>query len=201
MEYTRALDQISEIHGHLAKGEIYRGYQPAPVAVTGLCGLAGILLQPRLVAPGDGPGYVIFWVSLAVISGVICGSAITWNFLLRDDAFGRRKTLKVVGQLLPCLAAGCAVTGILALALPEQIALLPGLWAVLFSLGIFASRPYLPRAIGWVALFYLAAGAAMLLLARGEVSLHSWGTGLTFGTGQLAAATVLWTNKERKDNG
>jgi hypothetical protein len=200
MEYTRALDQISEIHEHLAKGEIYRGYQPVPVALTGLCGFVGILVQPKLVSPGDVWGFVLFWVGLAVVSSVICGSAIVWNYLLRDDSFGRRKTLKVVGQLLPCLVAGGAVTGGLLWVDPAQTPLLPGLWTVLFSLGIFASRPYLPRSIGWVGLFYLGAGISLLALARGGWSLEPWGIGLTFGLGQLAAALVLWTNKERKEH-
>ena len=37
-------------------------------------------------------------------------------------------------------------------------------WALLFSLGLFSCRPYLPRGIGWVALFYLLAGGGLLLL-------------------------------------
>jgi hypothetical protein len=200
MEYSRALDQISEIHQHLAKGEIYRGYHPLPVALTGLCGLAGILLQPHVLSADDALGFVAFWITLAVVSCVLCGGAIVRNYVVRDDAFARRKTRQVVGQLLPCLVAGAAVTAGLVWVDPKQIAFLPGLWAVVFSLGIFASRPYLPRSIGWVGLFYLGAGAALLLLARDNWSLEPWGVGLTFGLGQLAAALVLYTNKERKEH-
>jgi hypothetical protein len=119
--------------------------------------------------------------------------------VLRDDAFGRRKTLKVVGQLLPCFAAGLIVTGGLLYLANDYIPLLPGLWAILYSLGIFASRPYLPRAIGWVGLFYLLCGSGLLVLAKGGLSLQPWGLGLTFGIGQLGAALVLYGNKERKD--
>jgi hypothetical protein len=68
-------------------------------------------------------------------------------------------------------------------------------------MGIFASRPYLPRAIGWVALFYFLAGCGLLLLARDGYSLSPWGIGGVFGIGQLAAALVLYQNKERLEHG
>ena len=75
---------------------------------------------------------------------------------------------------------------------------LPGLWAVLFSLGVFASRPYLPRIIGWVALYYLVAGTVLLAMAADSTSLSPWGMGLTFGLGQIASGIVLYWNLERK---
>jgi hypothetical protein len=199
MEYTRALSQISEIHEHLAKGEIYRGYHPIPVAVTGLCGLAAALVQDWVVDPSQPLGFVYFWIGVAVVSACVGGAAIVFNYVLRDDPFRRRKTRKVVGQLLPCLVAGLAVTAGVVYVDESAIPILPGVWTVIYSLGIFASRPYLPRSIGWVALFYLLAGAGLLVLARAGLSLAPWGLGVAFGVGQLAAAIVLYSNKERKD--
>ena len=76
--------------------------------------------------------------------------------------------------------------------------LLPGLWAICFGIGIFACRPYLPRASGWVALFYYAAGFGLLWIASGVEPLSGWWVGGTFGIGQLLAAAVLWWNLERR---
>ena len=81
-----------------------------------------------------------------------------------------------------------------------MVAYLPGLWAILFSLGLFSSRAYLPRATGWVALFYLAAGCGLLTLAPGGGSMVGWGTGATFCVGQLAIALVLHANLQRDDD-
>jgi hypothetical protein len=81
------------------------------------------------------------------------------------------------------------------------VPLLPGLWAICFGIGTFASRPYLPRASGWVALFYYAAGMALLWIARGPEPLRAWWVGATFGTGQLLAAIVLYWNLERREAG
>jgi hypothetical protein len=75
--------------------------------------------------------------------------------------------------------------------------MLPGLWQVLFSLGVFASCRLLPRATFGVGVFYLAAGLACLALARDDLALSPWAMGLPFGVGQLLAATVLYRTLER----
>ena len=93
--------------------------------------------------------------------------------------------------------SGGAATGRAGAGAAAAPALLPGLWAICFGIGIFASRPYLPRASGWVALLYYAAGVALLWIARGPEPLRGWWVGGTFGAGQLMAALVLYWNLER----
>ena len=67
---------------------------------------------------------------------------------------------------------------------------LPGIWAIVFALGVFSSRPYLPRYIGWVGLWYLAGGGFLLSqTSTGFASLGAW-LGAVFGIGQLGAALV-----------
>jgi hypothetical protein len=98
---------------------------------------------------------------------------------------------------LPCVVAGGLATLVIARS-PEPVAwMLPGLWAIFFSLGVFASRRLLPRATIWVAFYYLIAGLAGLALARGEHALSPWAMGLSFGGGQLLAALVLYRTLER----
>ena len=74
----------------------------------------------------------------------------------------RRRTRQVVGQFLPSVLAGAIITASFVHLSAALVPLLPGLWAICFGIGTFASRPYLPRASGWVALFYYAAGIALL---------------------------------------
>ena len=73
----------------------------------------------------------------------------------------------MVGQFLPALVAGAMVTGALVRLSPALAALLPGLWALFFGVGIFAARPYVPRASGWVALYYWTAGLLLLWVSHG----------------------------------
>jgi hypothetical protein len=200
MRFTDALSQISEIHEHLAKSEVYRGFRSLPVALSGVCGLAAASVQTRLVPPDDAPRALTYWLVVAAVGGILGGSEIVYNYLFRDDPFARRRTRKVVGQFVPCLAAGAAITWGVVRWSEALIPVLPGLWAIVFSLGIFAARPYLPRAIGWVALYYLAAGLRLLWLAPAAGSLWGWHLGGTFGVGQFAAALVLYWNLERTDH-
>ena len=193
-----ALERISEIHGHLAKGEIYRGYRPLPAALTGVVGIVGAALQNRIVAPGDFIEFVIFWAGLAALGLAIHGVSALRR-LAREGSPGRRRTLRVEGQFVPAIAAGAMLTGGVLAAGASSLGFLPGAWALLFSLGLFSCRPYLPRRIGWVALFYLLAGGGLLLLSVTGTNRLGWALGATFGVGQLAAAVVLHRDEARSD--
>jgi hypothetical protein len=197
MRVATALTQIAEIHGHLARTEIYRGFRSLPVAFSGVCGLAAAVAQARGWAPAGGQALVGFWVVVAVFSGLVGGFEIGVNYWRHDDVFARRRTRRVLGQFAPCLVAGFGgILGILRFD-DRAIALLPGLWAVLFGLGVFAARPYLPRSVGWVGLYYLLAGIVLMGQAEPGPTFDGWSVGLTFAIGQFAAALVLYWNLER----
>jgi hypothetical protein len=196
VDASRALDQIAEIHRQMAKGEVYRGYRSVPVALSGVIGLAAAWLQPPALGAADPIGFLFYWSTIALAAAFVGSGEILYNYVVNEDATGRRQTRKVIGQFLPSLVGGAAMTLCLARLGAELVALLPGLWAFCFGIGIFASRPYLPRASGWIALLYYGAGFALLWIARTE-PLTGWSVGGTFGVGQLLAAAVLWWNLER----
>jgi hypothetical protein len=93
--------------------------------------------------------------------------------------------------------AGALVTVVLVRAAPESLWMLPGLWQIMYALGIFASCRLLPRQTFWVAVFYLGTGLAALALAHGDRALSPWSMGLPFGAGQFLAALVLYRTLER----
>jgi hypothetical protein len=199
MELREALSQISEIRTRLAESEVFRGYRSLPVAGSGMLAVIAAYLQPSWVADPsrDILAYCALWIGVAAVS--VAGAGLT--MLLRDRFGGYSQTHEVtllaLSQLLPSFAAGVLVTAVIVRKLPEEIGLLPGLWQVLLSLGLFASCRLLPRAVFWVALFYLLSGVATLALARDEWLLHPWAMGLPFGVGQLSGAAVLYWNLER----
>lgn len=190
-----ALEQINEIHGHMARGQVYRGYRPLPVVVSGAVGLLAAWLQPAFVPTGDPRQFVYYWLGVAGLSALIAASAVAVHFL-RQGSYERRQTLFVWGQFVPCVAAGGMIGAGVATALPAAVGLLPGLWAIIFSLGIFSSRPFLPRATGWVALYYLA-GGAWLLLHPLNTAEPAWPLALLFFIGQCAGALILYLKLER----
>ena len=168
------------------------------MGLSGLVALAAPALQLRLFADPVAT-FIGFWTGVAVLGGTIAGAGIVYSFFYRYSARERRVTLRVVGQLVPALAAG-ALTMAAFQARQWPVELLPGLLAILFGLGIFAARPYLPHRIGWVGLYFVIAGA-WLLSAPTTPAGVAWGMGAVFGVGQLAGALVLYWNLERKNHG
>jgi hypothetical protein len=195
MELPQALAQIAEIRAQAARTDVYRGYRSVPVAASGLMGLAAAWLQPAEFAR-DPLSFVIYWTAVAACSGFVGVSEIVYNYIVHDEALARSRTRRVVGQLLPGIAGAAIVTGCLVHLSPAFVSLLPGLWALSFGLGIFASLPYLVRASGWVALYFYVAGALLLWTAGGSDVLSAWAVGGTFGVGQLLTAAVLYWNLE-----
>jgi hypothetical protein len=196
MDLSRALADIAEIHEQIAKGEVYRGYRPVPIAASGLIGLAAAWLERPGLGPGDPVGFVAYWIAAATVAVLVGSSEIIYNYAVHDDAAARRQTRRVVGQFLPGVLAAIIITAGFVRLSAALVPLLPGLWAICFGVGTFASRPYLPRASTIVAAFYYLAGVALLWNARAD-ALDGWWVGGTFGAGQLLAAAVLYLDDRR----
>lgn len=187
-EVQRALDQLTDIHAQVTRASIYRGYRAAPVAGMGFVAWT-VAACEALWAGNIGPrAHAMVWLGVALLCATI-GAADLWR---RRDAVSGRDTWTAVGQLLPALVVGVAMTWLLS----DQPELLPGVWTSLFGLGVLASRPYLPAPILGVAVFYVTAGLAMAAAARAGVSPSPWAMGLTFLVGQLSAAAVLRRSSE-----
>jgi hypothetical protein len=199
MELREALSHIAEIRARAAVAERFRGYRAVPIATTGVLAVAAAVVQPVLVPDpaADLPGYLTLWLTTAVIAASAAGSGLVMRLHYATDPVGRELTRLAVGQFAPCLAAGALVTVALARHAPEMGRLLPGLWQVLFSLGVFASCQLLPRPIAAVGVFYLVAGAYNLSLTAGPGAFSPWAMGLPFAVGQLATAGVLYWHLER----
>jgi len=199
VELRDALSQIAEIRSRVAAAERFRGYRAGPVAVTGLLAVVAAAAQPLLVPnPTDEVShYLWLWLSTAVLAAAVAGSGIWLRHSRTTDRLTKELTWLAVGQFAPCLVAGAVVTVVLLRYAPQHAALLPGLWQVFFSLGVFASFRLLPRAIAAVGVVYLLSGAVNLSLAAGPYAFAPLVMGLPFGLGQLLTAAVLYWNLER----
>jgi hypothetical protein len=195
MELDRALAQVAAIQDSIARSDVYRGYRSVPVAASGVIGLTAAWVQPHGLT-SDPLSFVAYWIVIAMCAGFVGASEIVYNYIVHDSALARRRTRRVVGRLLPSLLAGAVVTGCFAHLSAALVPLLPGLWAICFGIGIFASQPYVVRASGWVAFYFYVMGVGLLWLAGGPETLSAWSVGGTFGVGQLLTAAVLYWNLE-----
>jgi len=197
-DVSRALAQIAAIHDQLAKGEIYRGWRSIPVACSGLIGLAAAGWQSAWGRPVEPWSFATYWMTTGLIAMVIGCAEIVWHYVRHASETERRQSRRVIAQFLPALVAGAIVSGALVRLSPALVVLLPGLWALFFGVGIFATRPYILAASFWVALYYWAAGLMLLWTAGGVDTLSPWSVGGTFGAGQLLTAAMLYWNLERR---
>jgi hypothetical protein len=199
MELRDALSQIAEIRQQMARGQIFRGYRSATTAFSGsLALLAGILQAAFISDPQNHPQpFILLWVSAAMISLIVVGAEMIVRTRRSNSQVQRQLSLLAVEQFMPSVAAGALVTWVFCDFLREQVSMLPGLWMVLFSLGIFASARLLPRAVFAVGGFYLVCGILTLVAAGKGLAFSPWLMAGTFGVGQFSTAMILYTRLER----
>jgi hypothetical protein len=200
MDLRDALTQIAEIRQTVARAETFRGYRAAPVAFSGVLALAAAVLQALwLPDPASNlTSYLMLWSGAALVSVLVTGLFMVLHCWHSTSSMTRTLALLAISQFAPCLVAGGLLTYVLYQQAPQALWMLPGLWAMLFSLGVFASYRLLPKATFWVAVYYLAAGACCLAWAQGDGAFSPWAMGLTFGIGQLLAAAILYWTLERE---
>lgn len=199
MRLDDAMSQISEIRNQVAKTETFRGYRALTVAGSGVIGVAFACIQANQVpVPRNHPlDFVAVWVAAAVLSVVLVGVELVYDCTVAASPRRRRQTLVAVQQFVPCLVAGALLTGLLARHSLENVWMLPGLWAMLFSLGVFASCRLLPPLMAIAGVYYLLAGCLCLAWASQEKTTPPWMMGGTFGGGQLLTAALLYWSLER----
>jgi hypothetical protein len=198
VQLDEALAQISEIRQQMAQAQVFRGYRSATTGCTVLVAAAAALAQARWVPDPlrQLDAYLAVWCSAALASVVVVGIEMVVRSRRSGSSLQRQITLVVVDQFAPCLVAGALLTYVVAQFARDLAWAMPGLWAVLFSQGLFASRRFLPRGVFLLAGYYLLAGLVCLTLEPAR-ALAPWTMGLTFGIGQALTAVFLYWTLER----
>jgi len=189
----KALAEIRSIRYQLARDTKFRGYGPATLAATGILALLAAVAQGHwLKSPSrEISRYLAIWIATAAVSLIII-SIETFTRARRVHSGLAMEMIHSAGeQFLPAIVAGLLLTEVLVRFAPQSVWMLPGLWQVIFSLGVFSSCRLLPRPMFVVGMWYLVAGLTCLALGSAERSLSPWAMGVPFGIGQLLVAAVL----------
>jgi hypothetical protein len=198
----KALGDISSIRRQMASTTEFRGYGPATLATTGLFAILAAVAQ-ALWLPDPAhhiSAYPGVWVSTAVLSAALTGVQM-YNRARRIHSGLSNEMLRMaVEQFLPSAAAGLLVTIVLLRYAPFTTWMLPGVWQVIFSLGIFSSCRFLPRPMIAPGAWYLLTGLSCLAMG-GNRALSPWTMGIAYGAGQLLVAAILLfsTSPENED--
>jgi hypothetical protein len=197
----RALAQIDSIRGQMARGTEFRGYGPATVAATGALAMVAAAVQSHsLQSPGRHIGaYLAIWIVTAALAVIIVSVETITRTRRVHSGLAREMMHSAVEQLLPAILAGFLLTVVLVRSASPSVWMLPGLWQVIYSLGIFSSCKFVPRQMYAIGLWYLTTGLIYLATGGGGWAFSPWAMGVPFGIGQVLVAAVLQFDYQEAD--
>jgi hypothetical protein len=193
-DLDKALADIIAIRSQIAAGTAFRGYGPAAIAATGGVALLAAVLQYLLLNDPTGhPLTFLFgWAAAAVLSALMIWIEMQARSRRHHSGLADAMIHQALEQFLPSGIAGVLLAIVLGKFAPEALWMLPGLWQILVSLGIFASVRSLPRSMALVGGWYFVAGFVVFLLASQSHALSPWTMGLPFVVGQWLMAAILY---------
>jgi hypothetical protein len=200
-DLDKALADIITIRSQIAAGTAFRGYGPAAVAATGGVALLTAVLQYVLLADPTGhPLTFLFgWALAAAVSALMIWIEMLARSRRHHSGLADAMIHQAIEQFLPAGVAGVLLAVVLWKFAPEALWLLPGLWQVLVSLGVFASVRSLPRSVALAGTWYFVSGFIVVLLASQSHTLSPWTMGLPFVIGQWLMAAILYFASEDTD--
>src|SRR6266566_3599729 len=145
-DLNKALGDISSIRRQMARSTEFRGYGPVTLATTGAAAIAAARAQGFwLPEPTKNiPAYLAIWISTAALSAALIGTEMHAR-TRRHSGMADEMIRMAVEQFLPSAGVGALMTLVLVRYAPAALWMLPGLWQVIFSLGVFSSCRFLPR--------------------------------------------------------
>jgi len=201
-DLNRALGDISSIRRQMARSTEFHGYGPATLASTGFFAVAAAGAQ-ALWLPDPAQhimAYLGIWIGTAMLSAVLIGTQMHTRTRRIHSGMADEMIRMAVEQFLPSAGAGVLVTLVLMQYVPAALWMLPGMWQIVFSLGVFASCRFLPRAIAAAGAWYLLTGLFCISLGDSR-ALSPWTMGIPYGAGQLLVAGILlFSAKEGSDD-
>ena len=189
----KALGDISSIRRQMAHSTQFRGYGPATLAATGIFAFLSASLQSTCVQDPVNhiSAYLSIWVSTAALSAALTGVQMCTRTRRIHSGLSNEMIRMAVEQFLPAVGAGILITIVLVRFVPAVVWMLPGLWQVIFSLGIFSSCRFLPRPMIAAGVWYVLTGLVCIALGDSR-ALAPWTMGFAFGAGQLLVAGILF---------
>lgn len=165
-DLNQALIDIRSIRRQVANATEFRGYGPLTLSATAVIALLGGAAQHLwLHEPATYPAqYVALWL----ITGILSAALIVTQMLKRANrlhsGMADEMIRMAVAQFLPAGITGVILPFVLLHVTCNAFWMLPGLWQIVFSLGVFASCRCLPRPMLVAGVWFLLTGLACVSL-------------------------------------
>ena len=199
-DLNKALVDISSMRRQMARSTEFRGYGPATLAGTaGFAVLAATAQSFWVRDPATQiDTYLGIWIWTAAVSAALIGIQMHTRSRRIHSGLADEMIRTAVEQFLPSAIAGALLTIVLVRWVPHALWMVPGMWQIIFSLGVFSSCRFLPRPMIAAGAWYLLTGLACIAIGDTR-ALSPWAMGIPYGVGQLLVATILLLNS--KDGG
>lgn len=189
----KAIGDISSIRRQIARSTEFRGYGPATLAGTAAFAVMAAGVQSLWVSdPANHiASYLSIWIWTAFLSATLIAVQMHTRTRRIHSGLADEMIRMAVEQFLPSGVAGFFLTIVLVRFVPSAQWMLPGLWQIVFSLGVFSSCRFLPRPMLAAGAWYMLTGL-MCMAVGGTRALSPWTMGIPFGAGQLLVAGILF---------
>jgi hypothetical protein len=189
----KALGDIRTIRRQMAQSTEFRGYGPATLAGTAALAMTAAGAQTVLLPDPAAhiTKYLGVWLLTAILSAALAGAQMYTRSRRMHSGMSDEMILMAVKQFLPSVGAGLLLTIVLLRYVPAALWMLPGMWQLIFSLGVFSSCRFLPRPMLAAGIWYLLTGLACIALGDTR-ALMPWAMGFPYGAGQLLVAGILF---------
>ena len=197
----KALGDISSMRRQMARSTEFRGYGPATLATTAAFAILASLAQSHWVPrPAEHVGtYLAIWIWTALASATLIGVQMQTRSRRLHSGLADEMIRMAVEQFLPAALAGALITFVLVRYAPQESWMLPGLWQLIFSLGVFSSCRFLPRPMVSAGCWYMATG--LICISFGDIRAFSpWAMGVPYAFGQLLVAGILYFTASEAGN-
>ena len=197
-DLNRALGDIRDIRRQVAQSTEFRGYGPLTLFATAtFAAVAGLAQSALVTEPIRHPlQYVGIWSATAIFSAALIAIQTLTRTHRMHSGMANEMILMAVEQFLPAAAAGTLLTVVIASTAPQLVWLLPGLWQLVYSLGVFSSCRFMPRPMLAAGAWYLLTGLFCISLGDSR-ALSPWVMAGAYAVGQsIIAATLYFAAKK-----
>lgn len=205
MQLREALSDIADIRALLDRNQSFRGFRSVAIGISALFVLAGSLVQLQFDVVRNPGAYLDIWLFVALGSLMVTAIEMIVRGRISNDLGVWKMHGKVSLALAPSFLVGALVTAVLVLESKHSLVilsrrniwLLPGVWAMIYSLGLFSCCNLLHRTTRLAAIYFLVSGGLYLFLNWNVREVEAWHMIAIFGLGQFLLAGILFWKVER----
>ncbi len=196
MKLEQAIADIRLIREQLDRLETWKGFRSIAIGCSSGFVLAGFAIQQMILpAPETGTeAFLGIWIGVAICSAIVTGVEMGIRSWKADSSDVWRMQRGLLTQLIPCLFTGIVLTAVIVQRADSPVAFLPGMWGLVYGLGLVACRFHLPRGTWIVSGWFLVAPSLFLIAKASSPAVAMLAI---FGVGQVLFSLVLSTRVRR----